>query len=460
MQFSGVSEDGRVKESPASKRWNNQISAGFDALLGFASTELDKNKDIRRKSSETDPIVLPSSNHKGSGAVSTSKDTVSTTCTTRSESRDSGLGKDSESDPHSSRTPVNTPPVGASENGPVASPRGNGTSPRGSPRLASSPLPRSRSRSSSSESHASRRDGKQSPHHRSRSRSPHSRDNSTEHDKYSNYDRHFKKKFFGRSKVQEQSTPTKTPSQEGNGQAKYSHAKFRPKGKNWEKNMLHTAMNGQSPGGSQARPPSQPPPSTSPVSPGPNSRSIGSGKPVPASGRSSTDSTRPPSTSSVGVRSSPNISQSHVARASPHESSSRPNSAASTSSHSGRHSGDSTRDAPFPIGGNPYSRGHGDPSRPPSLPGAAIPGQIMGGATRFDLEAARMAGMFGSAGHPSFGIMGLGHHPGFPRPPGGMLPDAMRGPSLAEMMPRPSFGGEAQMFNPLARHGKGFPASK
>ena len=84
----------------------------------------------------------------------------------------------------------------------------------------------------------------------------------------------------------------------------------------------------------------------------------------------------------------------------------------------------------------------------------------MGGATRFDLEAARMAGMFGSAGHPSFGIMGLGHHPGFPRPPGGMLPDAMRGPSLAEMMPRPSFGGEAQMFNPLARHGKGFPASK
>ncbi|XP_072018046.1 LOW QUALITY PROTEIN: uncharacterized protein [Amphiura filiformis] len=39
-----------VKESPTSRKWQAQISSGFDALVALASSELDRSKQIRRQS--------------------------------------------------------------------------------------------------------------------------------------------------------------------------------------------------------------------------------------------------------------------------------------------------------------------------------------------------------------------------------------------------------------------------
>ena len=318
------------KESPTSKKWNTQISAGFDALLGFASTELDRNKEIRRKSSDVEgrggggePIqVLPagSSPVPSGGPVSTSSQAAHTVA-------------------------ISPPP-----------PTENGTA---------SPGP-VRSRSSS--------------------RSP------------VNYDRHFKKKFFGNRMKEQQQKP------EGAPEAKV-HPKFRPKGKNWEKNMT----NGASPY----------PPATSPISPGPhtNGSNSSSGK---ISGRSSVDSRTP--------------MQGH--RASPHEGSgsSRPNSAASTSSHSGRLSGDS-----IPRGGLANS-----------------PLGLAGGP-RFEVDALRMPGMvFGDVRFPP-PAPPHHHHNHHHHHHIGAGGDGAP-PFSTDIMPRqPSFGGEPQIFNPLARHGKTFP---
>ncbi|XP_069125915.1 uncharacterized protein [Argopecten irradians] len=58
----------RAKDSP-SKNWQAQISSGFDALVALASSELDKNREIRRKSLEGQSpsprknSVLPSKQH-------------------------------------------------------------------------------------------------------------------------------------------------------------------------------------------------------------------------------------------------------------------------------------------------------------------------------------------------------------------------------------------------------------
>ncbi|XP_033737590.1 histone-lysine N-methyltransferase, H3 lysine-79 specific-like isoform X2 [Pecten maximus] len=57
-----------VKDSP-SKNWQAQISSGFDALVALASSELDKNREIRRKSLEGQSpsprksSVMPSKQH-------------------------------------------------------------------------------------------------------------------------------------------------------------------------------------------------------------------------------------------------------------------------------------------------------------------------------------------------------------------------------------------------------------
>ena len=40
----------QVKESPTSRKWQAQISSGFDALVALASSELDRSKQIRRQS--------------------------------------------------------------------------------------------------------------------------------------------------------------------------------------------------------------------------------------------------------------------------------------------------------------------------------------------------------------------------------------------------------------------------
>ncbi|XP_064625408.1 histone-lysine N-methyltransferase, H3 lysine-79 specific-like isoform X1 [Lineus longissimus] len=54
-QYVSGRRDPAMKDSP-SKKWQAQISSGFDALMALASSELDRNKELRRKSSEGDPV--------------------------------------------------------------------------------------------------------------------------------------------------------------------------------------------------------------------------------------------------------------------------------------------------------------------------------------------------------------------------------------------------------------------
>ncbi len=159
----------------------------------------------------------------------------------RSDSRDSGLGKDSEIDSGGDRNHRRTPmsPPSHHSHVPGAYPSTNSGSPAKSPGFNSSTESFGSLGSQRHSPGAQERPphGSHSPSRsRSRSRSPVATDTQQQHDdktdKYSNYDRHFKKKFFGRQKTP--SSPNKSsssPSSEGR------YGKFHPKGKNWEKNQ-------------------------------------------------------------------------------------------------------------------------------------------------------------------------------------------------------------------------------
>ena len=289
-------ESGSLKGSPTTTRWQAQINSSFDALLGFASSELDQQKvmhpatrmDLRQQQLGEGP------SHRGTREISaipeaitlhsrhadsrpgTKQEASSGRSESRSDSRDSGLSsKDScelealDRGPHSHaqghnkpKTPPDTPTTADSG---IHSPRGSRASPR-SPRSShrspqgspSSGRGRSRSRSNDSpalgssstsqllEKSLNTSSGSASPprpRSRSRSRSPHDRDSTSESARASQealYDRHFKKKFFGKEHRLKQSHSDNTSGNESMTPTKSSsegkYGKFRPKGKNWEAN--------------------------------------------------------------------------------------------------------------------------------------------------------------------------------------------------------------------------------
>ena len=160
----------------------------------------------------------------------------------RSDSRDSGLGKDSEGDHHNAdgRGRRKTPPTLTREDSGLHTP--TSTTPTSitatngcQAERTSPPSPGSSLGSSGGSAQGQGRDrlnpaSAQSQTHadRDRSRSPQNRDSDkTSQDKYSNYDRHFKKKFFGKEhrlksqkSEQKEKGPDKIPPQvprEGSG---------------------------------------------------------------------------------------------------------------------------------------------------------------------------------------------------------------------------------------------------
>ena len=347
--LSGTESTEGPKVSPTTKKWSSPISASFDAL--FASSEMDRNRDEGCQkgrdvdSSRGEPMMTGTSHM-----------------------------------PHTVPISPPLPPTPTSVSG-----AGSGTGMENGVSARGSPAPRSRSSSAEQR--------------RSRSRSP------IENHDFN--DRHFKKKFLGRTmKEQHASTPQKVDALD-QVHSKF-HPKFRPKGKNWERNIT---INGNSPGGSNY------PPSTSPISPG-----LKQHQQQQLSGRSSVDSSRTTQSSTDGLR--------H--RASPHESnSSRPNSAASTSS--------------------------GRLSDPRNIQLSSSPG--LGGVRGFDMAAAAATAAGMPGGQAAAAAAVFGHHPPHLDNEHLAAAAAMRGPpfSSTDMLPKPSFGGEPQIFNPLARHGKGFP---
>ena len=278
----------RLKESP-NQRWQ-MLSTGFDALLGFASTELERGKEIRRKSLETEPAGA------GSGGPGRSPGTAGSSSWSQSRSQGSSprghpAGKGA---PGGATTQRMEGEEGSAAPGHAAhrSPRGGGVSP-----APTSPSPHSRSssvESSHKQAHKSRRDKHQSPDsHRSRSRTrsrsrsrSHSRSPSGDRDsggedKYSKYDKHFKKKFFGRDynwkKQSTQRYAAETPVKFG--------SKFKPKGKDWERNHRGGEDKDRSMSPSCPAPPKLspvPPPTTSPSTtttpPAPLSSTSGMGR--------------------------------------------------------------------------------------------------------------------------------------------------------------------------------------
>lgn len=231
--------------------WQKQISSGFDSLINFASSELDRSKEIRRKSMETDQKCGMSS---GPPRITPSSISL----------QERLPGSPSMDD--KSGMPTLTPVEGSKERK-VKS----GKSPQ-----QSSPQHRAaRSRSSSSDSKSSRNKDssnhlsiKQSiPHSRSRSPSPRAKDkdsDDTKHDKYSKYDKHFKKKFFGKDYNFKKQNAQK--SSEG-VYGKFKHVK----GKDWEKNQETSSQVERS--SSKASSSSSSPPVSSSPSTGPAGKS-------------------------------------------------------------------------------------------------------------------------------------------------------------------------------------------
>ena len=186
----------------------------------------------------------------------------------RSDSRDSGLGKDSESDGGKDTTA----PVADMSGGRITksdSPNSTGSRP-GSGLEASTDI-------------ADRLQGQSPPHSRPRSRSPCDRggpDAKSTPDKYCNYDKHFKKKFFGK----ELRKTINNPKIEKACSPEVRHAKFRPKGKDWEKNQSRANSRSTGPDSSEPAPASSAgtrgkglsASSTTPTS-SPNSSTISSG---------------------------------------------------------------------------------------------------------------------------------------------------------------------------------------
>ena len=470
--LSNHNELSRPKESP-NRHWQAQISSGFDALIGFASSELDRSKEHRRRSGEgegrghqgaTPGMVM------GSGASTikmVSRVLESSEMRAHLEREAACNGPDN----NNSGARTNSPQVTLGSSAGSTELRTTLSRSSATSKASSSPQrkSRSRSRSSSVESHASksshgsRRDAvlhaqqrQNSGHSRSRSRSPspHGRDSSTDSpnaDKYSKYDRHFKKKFFGKDYNFKQNTQPEKDARRG---------KFKPKGKDWEHN--------------HSRPDSKEARATPPSSSQDSSHSgMGSGRSsTPSQGPSPGPDKPPTSSAAISPRSTTVSKAESVARSVPNSRPSQPHgphfslngppgmSRLPHPVHEGgllRQVGEmppsSIADMQRPpmvsfgqppmLGEGPRGMPPGSSLGPPHLQAMLPPGvdTLHGGGPRFDL--ARMP-MFSDLAANRPGFMGpMPGHPGF-RP--GMMGE-MR-PGMPHLGPRPPFGPEAGLNGP------------
>ena len=473
----GVMEEGKGKES-STNNWQKQISSGFDSLISFASSELDRSKEIRRKSMEVDnkssgpPRITPSSialHEKLPGSPSTEKDDkVPTSMPTLS--------------------PVDVRPAEAPKE---SRSKGKGTK---SPQHSSPQHKGTRSRSSSSES-KSKKDSKDSANHlsiknssKSRSRSPSPRSKDSD-DKYSKYDKHFKKKFFGRDyNFKKDNAHPKSGSEGVYG--KFKHVK----GKDWEKSQSSELDSLQASNSSKSSEVSSTPPpgeGSSHSSHGaksssrPNSNSSTYNGQLPNGTASGQKDDRPPSRH----RGSPADSARHQKMGSymdpsgmPQSTSSLPLSLSSTHpsfslAHAGlrgpnpspptlgRPHGAMAQNAglipelsrPEMLAGGPFGRPSHLGDNPRGLPGSRIPPHLAGimqdsmhNGPRFDVRGMPMFSDLTAPGRPGF-LGNPGFRPGLgdlgnPRPPG--LLEMNR--SQLDMLQRSTFpdmlGGPPRLF--------------
>ena len=439
-----------MKESPTTKKWAAQLSSGFDELLGFASTELDRSK---RKST------------------------------------DSWRGYP-EPPPLTKQRPL-------TENGPHSEVAANGPMPKVAPEgLVSGGGPAAnksqRSRSSSSESsrsskrdkggsgelsHSASRGSDLSRRSRSRSRSPRSphREGGAPENAEDDIYKCFKKKFYGKLSSSGGGGANKSAEEPG---SKYVHGKFRPKGKDWKKNMpgheKSSDRNEASRDSSQAGGEGGKETPGGDGGPGDNSSQRPPSRPQSSSSHHSTSAFH--ATPGPPERASPSGGPRHsIHSPSPHA---RPASGTplprSTSPMSARSSGPpsrpgsdvgSTRGNEHPAAlHSPFSRMSDAPARvPPLLAAGLLP--MPPGMHGLDRLAAHMPLFADFRAHPGHAAaaaaFGLGP----------LLPPGIRPPLVGAEHLRPavavdgrpgggdargghSFGGEPQIFNPLARHGK------
>ena len=389
----------------AIKQWHAQLSSGFDQFLGYASTEI--NDRSKRKSDEPvrhDDRLTPRGTPRDD-VSRTPRDDVSRRTPQQERSRSSS----------------------SESRGSSAHQRDRNAHARAGGRLGSvSPA-------------TAAVDG-----HRSRSRSPQRGGGGDGGEAVEDEAvlKCFKKKFYG--KFMQSSGGSKNDG-ESTG-AKYVHANFKPKGKDWKKNLPgHTldssqcaAADGKSNHDDDGvRSPSRPQSSSSH-----HSASLGADRSLsPSSAR----------------RRSPSPRDGHVRQGTPaslHHASSSPLSARSSgppsrpASEAGHYSGMHS----------PFSR-----SQPPLGPSALMPSMHLdGGGGALDgaqLDAARLA-----HASPLFAdySRAAGAYNNTPRTADAKLSqaaapssgsDTRKSNATASDGQKHSFGGEPQIFNPLARHG-------
>ncbi len=242
-------EAGGRKQNPGNK-WQAQISSGFDALLGFASSELDRSKEMRRKSVDSTERSPSSSYGFGPDNVvlgANNKAKVTPHAPISSSAPESALraALSGELEQNNSRTQCNTSTGSTSiqMTNKIFTDTKTGVVQSGSsPKRGRSPPPNRRpgSRSSSTESQPNKGNGRKAVQ-KSRSPSPPTKDSDSGRQSpqdYSKYDKHFKKKFFmkdlnKKKQNSDQSNEAKDAVKETKKEKRYG--KFKWKGKDWEK---------------------------------------------------------------------------------------------------------------------------------------------------------------------------------------------------------------------------------
>ena len=295
------------KKGANPNKWQAQISSGFDALIGFASSELDRSKEMRRKSVDSnerspshggygsDPSTVQGIRNKNGGragmhavgssapesalraALSGGFDRPPCSSSSNNNNNHSNIHNNCKVNSNHNTNEARSTPVSSSSSSSSSSNVTNTDKPfpdaarsassfsggglvhvSSSPKRNKSPLPpqagpgsttkKARSRSSSTESqNKGGRKGSTPQKSRSPSPSPH-KDTGGDSGRqspqdYSKYDKHFKKKFFGKDYNRKKQTnnaestegkdSTKDTSKESKKEKRYG--KFKWKGKDWEK---------------------------------------------------------------------------------------------------------------------------------------------------------------------------------------------------------------------------------
>ena len=140
----GIQLDDVVRDtSPTTNRWLQQINSSFDAVLGYASAPLVTDEPTGQSEKNTpdgqsDGTVVNFLTSSIKDVATRSANGSRRLMEARSDSRDSGLGKESESDGRLDKTPPRTPaPVDSGSNSPRCSSQQSRSAK--SPRFASSP---------------------------------------------------------------------------------------------------------------------------------------------------------------------------------------------------------------------------------------------------------------------------------------------------------------------------------